>query len=168
MFNKYNNKKTFIRNWIVVLLVFVIGASAFAGYNSINGSFDLFAGFGAVGELVGGIASLGAFLVVIIALAIIVSGMLYVAKKDYTGSNGLLAFHVIIGLAVVIIAGFVGFRWIELPEDGWSYLAPVLGTLIFTGIAAAIVTPRKTTVVVNPTATVATPAETTATVTPSE
>lgn len=141
---KQYSKKQFIINWIVILLVLVTGAAAFTGYNSIDGSFDLFAGFGVVGEMFGGIASLGALAGVIVALAIIVLGLVYIAKKDYSQNNGLLIVHIILGLAVVIGAAYVGIKWIVLPADGWAALGIALAVLLFTGIATAIVTHRNT------------------------
>jgi hypothetical protein len=134
--------KSFFINWIVVLLVFMTGAAAFAGYNSITRSFDLFAGFGQVSAMFGGIASLGALLLAIIAIAIIIGGFWYMADKDYTGKSGLKWLHIIIGLVVFIIALTVGLKWLALPDDGLISLGIAALIIIVVTIAAAIVTPR--------------------------
>jgi len=136
------NKKTFIINWFVVLVVLLIGAGSAFGYNSLDGSFDLFAGLGVIGEMFGGIASLGAIAGVLVAAAIIVGGLIYMGKMDYTGKPGLFAFHVVLGFAVVAAAVFIGGSWIVVPADGWIALGLGLGTLILVTAATAIVTHR--------------------------
>ena len=136
------NKKTFIINWLIILAVLLIGAGSAFGYNSLDGSFDLFAGLGVIGEMFGGMASLGAIAGVLVAAAVIVGGLIYMGKKDYTGKTGLFAFHVALGFAVVATAAFVGIKWIVWPTDGWISLGLGLGALIIVTSATAIVTHR--------------------------
>jgi len=137
----YEKKKFFI-NWLIVLAVLLVGAASAFGYNSLKGTFDLFAGIGVIGEMFGGIASLGAIAGVILAVGIIVGGLIYMGRKDYTGKTGLFAFHVILGFAVVAAAAFIGIRWIVWPTDGWTSLGLGLGALILVTAATAAVTHR--------------------------
>jgi hypothetical protein len=131
----------FAFNWFVIALVLVIGASAFSGYDSIDGGFpNLFEGLGTVVSLLGGIGSFITLVIVVAAGIFILVGLLHMCGRDYTDHNGLRWAHSLIGLGVVIAAAWIGLKWIDVPSaTGW-----VTALILFIITAATVaVTPFK-------------------------
>jgi len=136
------NRKNFLTNWLVVFAVLLLGASTAFGYNSLRGDVDVFGGLSTIGEMFGGLSSLGALVGALVALAIIAGGLVYMGKANYTGKSGKFIFHVVLGVAVVAVAAFVGFNWFVWPNDGWTSLGLGLGALLAVTGATALVTNR--------------------------
>ncbi|MGY4893582.1 MAG: hypothetical protein ACO1N2_02715 [Candidatus Saccharimonadota bacterium] len=137
----YNIKK-FAFNWAIILLVLAIGASATLGYDSITNTFDPFAGFVGLGDLFGGLPTLGGILVVVLAVLAVLWLLFYMTNNDYTGKGGLQAFHIGIIVVVIVVAAVLGLRWIEFTDEFWPTVGTLVAILAVVTVATALVTHR--------------------------
>jgi hypothetical protein len=134
--------RKFAFNWVVVLLVLVIGASAALGYNSITRSLDLFAGFGALGSLFGGLPTLGGILVVLLGLAAVTWLFIHMTKTNYDDNKNRQVLHIVVALAVIVAALFIGVGWIEVTSEFWPTVGTIIAILVVVTGATALVTDR--------------------------
>lgn len=134
--------KRFIVNWISTLALVAIVASFVLGYNSLANSFDPFAGFNALGDMFGGLASLGGIALVIVAAALIGLGIVYVARHDFAGKPGKLVAVVVFAMAIPFVAAIIGFDWININEDFWPTLWTIVGLVVLVTAFTAWITPR--------------------------
>lgn len=145
----YNVKK-FIINWVIVLLILVIGASFALGYNSLTGAMDPIAGFNALSSLFGGLPSLGGLLAVMVALAGVAYLLYYMTKTNYETRKGAQWLHIGIIVAVLLMALFVGVGWIDISDDFWPTIGTIVGVVVIVTAATAVVTHRTQRVVKSP------------------
>jgi hypothetical protein len=130
---------TFVRNWLIVLAVLVTGATVAFGYNSIDGSFNLFVGFGAVIELLGGLPTVGALLIITGILVAAFFGFRHIARTDYKSRANAIG---IVGTLILLGAAFISFSWIKFDDSFWPTLGALVFTLVLVTAATAIVTHR--------------------------
>ena len=134
--------KKFAFNWAIILLVLAIGASSTLGYDSINNTFNLFEGFVGLGDLFGGLPTLGGILVVLLATLAVLWLLIHMTRTDYTGKGGLQAFHIGVIVAVIVLAAVVGLRWIEFTDEFWPTVGTIVAILVVVTVATALVTER--------------------------
>lgn len=140
------DRKSFFRTWIVALLLLVIGAVAYASYNSITHTFDFSAGIGAIGDMLGGLTSLFGLVVGIAVIAAVVWAVHFFTKTHYEDEKKRRS-HVAIGSALIIVAVFVmasavANQWIKLDDSFWINVGIFLGAIVIVTAATAVILPR--------------------------
>lgn len=134
--------KKFAFNWAIILLVLAIGASSTLGYDSINNTFDPIAGFVGLGDLFGGLPTLGGIFVVLLAILAVLWLLIHMTRSDYTDKGGLQAFHIGVIIAAIVVAAVVGFRWIEFTDEFWPTVGTLVAILVVVTVATVLVTHR--------------------------
>lgn len=143
------SRDLFLRNWAIMFVFAVVAIALFNGRNVTTGEFDFGRGIGTVTAAFGGLASFGALVGAVFAVLFAFWGLSYMTRHQYTqAEEGRRQMHIMIGLAVLVAAAFVGVKWISLPAGaGWI-------ALVFLGlvsVATALVTTH--TIVLRPTTT---------------
>lgn len=134
--------RKFAYNWVIVLLVLVIGSAAVLGYNSITGSFDLFTGLGTLGGMFGGLPSLGGLLLVLAAIAAVVYLLIHMTKSNYKDRQGAQALHIILIVGVIGAALFIGTEWINIQAGFWPMVGTIIVIVALVTGATALITDR--------------------------
>lgn len=149
---------TFVRNWFIIFATFVVASVMINGRDSLNGSFDLQAGFDATWKTYGSWAVL-AVIVALTLLAIILVGFSRVQDTHYENDPAKKRSHQIGALIVIIAITMLVVLWIAplFNEDPASFGA------IFIALAVVTVSALAVSYITKPKQTPATPAAVTTT-----
>lgn len=135
--------KQFAKTWLLVLLVFVIGASWAFGYKPATGTVDLFGGFRSAVSTLGGFSTTLGVLVLIGILCAIGAGVNYVAKQDYTNKDGRRIAHVLIGVGLLTVAVLIGLQIGDVDVTFRGAAITLIPVIIVATIVTAVMPTRQ-------------------------
>jgi hypothetical protein len=116
--------KNWLRNWLLVLFIILLGFVTGAGWDTLDNSPNFTSGFNTLVNTFGGITSFGALVGAVLIVGGFLWGVRYMIKTDFTGHKVRGWLFSIGTIVAIIFAGMIGWSWFRLPSGtGWTTLS---------------------------------------------